>query len=66
MVTVKKKPGESEDKLISRFKQKVLRSGVLEEVRKRARFISKSEKRKEQKDRVKHSIKIKKEREKRF
>lgn len=56
MVVVKKQKGESEDKLIARFKKKVLDSGILEELRDRHRFKSNSEKRKEQKKKVQQQI----------
>ncbi len=62
MVVVKKKPGESDERLISRFKKKITESGLLPEVRERARFKSNAEKRKEQKNRIKHSIKLEKKR----
>ena len=62
MVIVTKQKGESDDRLISRFKKQVLDSGILQEARDRAHFITKSEKRKEQKSRVKHSIELEKKR----
>ena len=62
MVVVKKKKGESEDKLISRFKKKVLNSGLLPEAREKGRFKSKSEREKERKYRIKHQIKVEKKR----
>jgi len=62
MVMVKKLKGESDDKLIARFKKKVLSSGILQEVRDRQRYKSPSEKRKEQKSRIKHMIELEKKR----
>ncbi|OGM62312.1 30S ribosomal protein S21 [Candidatus Woesebacteria bacterium RIFCSPLOWO2_01_FULL_39_14] len=62
MVVVVKKKGESEDRLIARFKKEVLDSGVLQEARDRARYKPPSEKRKEQKARVKFSIELEKKR----
>ena len=62
MVVVKKKKGESEDKLISRFKKKVIEAGVLDEYRKKKRFVSKAEERKERKSRKKHMIELEKKR----
>ncbi len=62
MVVVKKNKGESTDRLIARFKKKVLDAGLLQEVRDRQRHQTASEKRKEDKARVKHSINIKKKR----
>jgi len=62
MVVVKKQRGESEDRLIARFKKQVLDSGILQEVRDRARFIPPSEKRKQKKERIKHLIELEKKR----
>jgi len=62
MVYVKKQKGESDDKLIARFRKKVLISGVILEYRDRERYKKKSERRKEQKYRVKHQIEIEKKR----
>lgn len=62
MVVVTKKKGETEDRLIARFKKKVLESGVLQEARDNQRFISDSEKRKERKKRVKFQIELEKKR----
>ncbi len=56
MVVVKKQKGESEDKLIARFKKKVVDSQILEELRDRARFKSNAEKRKEQRKKVQQQI----------
>lgn len=65
MVIVVKQKGESEDRLIARFKKQVLDSGILQEVRDRARYKTPSEKRKEQKKRVKFSIELERRRNKR-
>lgn len=62
MVVVKKKKGESEDRLISRFKKMVLESGLLQEARDRSRFKSDAEKRKEKKKLKEHRILLEKKR----
>lgn len=62
MVLVKKQKGETDDKLIARFRKKVLTSGLLLEYRERERFKSASEKRKEKKYRIKHLIALEKQR----
>ncbi len=62
MVVVVKKKGESEEKLIARFKKKVLDSGILQEVRDRARYKTPSERRKEKRDRIKFLIELEKKR----
>lgn len=62
MVVVVKKKGESEDKLIARFRKKVLDSGLIQEVRDRVRFKSPAEKRKEKKSKIKHLIELEKKR----
>jgi ribosomal protein S21 len=62
MVIVKKQKGESDDKLIMRFKKQVLYSGILQEVRDRQRHKTEAEKRKEKKSRIKHQIEIDKKR----
>jgi ribosomal protein S21 len=62
MVVVVKKKGETEDRLIARFKKKVVDSGILQEARDRQRFIPPSEKRKEQKNRIKFLIELEKRR----
>lgn len=54
MVVVKAKPGESMDKLIARFRKKVLYSGILQEFRDRERHKTESEKRKEKKYEIEH------------
>ena len=62
MVIVKKKKGESEDRLIARFKKKVINAGLLQELRDRSRYKTPSEKRKEKKARIKHLIELEKKR----
>lgn len=64
MVIVKKKRGESDDRLIARFKKKVLNSGILQEFRDKERYTSPSEKKKEKLKRVKHQIELEKKRSK--
>ncbi|MBI2007382.1 MAG: 30S ribosomal protein S21 [Candidatus Blackburnbacteria bacterium] len=63
MVVVKAKPGESADRLIARFRKKVLYSGILLDARERERHKTESERRKEKKYRVKHLRELEKERE---
>ncbi|MDP1710210.1 MAG: 30S ribosomal protein S21 [bacterium] len=62
MFILKKKKGESEDKLIARFRKKTLMEGVLQEFRDREHYKKPAEKRKEQKYRIAHSIKLEKKR----
>ncbi|MGD0523407.1 MAG: 30S ribosomal protein S21 [Candidatus Microgenomates bacterium] len=62
MFVVKKNKGESEDKLIARFKKKVLNEGLLLELRDRERYKKPAERRKEQKYRIKHMIELEKKR----
>lgn len=62
MVVVKKQKGESEDRLIARFKKIVLDSGILQEARERRRHKTDQEKRKEKKSKVKHQIELEKRR----
>lgn len=62
MVIVRKEKGESDDKLIMRFKKQVLYSGILQEVRDRQRHKTEAEKRKEKKARIKHQIELEKKR----
>lgn len=53
MVVVKKQKGESEDKLINRFKKIVLDEGIVIEARERKKYKPKSQIRKEKKYRLK-------------
>jgi len=62
VVVVKKQKGESEDRLIARFKKKVLAEGILLDLRERERYKKPAEKRKEQKYRIKHQIELEKKR----
>lgn len=62
MVFVKKKKGESEDRLIARFRKKVVNEGILFEIREKERYKKPSEKRQEKIKRVKHQIKLEKKR----
>lgn len=62
MFVVKKNKGESDDRLIARFKKKVLDEGILLELRERDRFKKPAERRKEQKYRIKHQIELEKKR----
>ena len=52
MVVVKKQKGESDDKLIARFRKKVLASKILIDYRERERYKKDSQKRKERKYRI--------------
>lgn len=60
MAIVVKKKGETEDKLIARFKKMVLDEGIIQEARDRSRFKSEAEKRKEKKNKIKHLIELEK------
>jgi len=62
MFVIKKQKGESDDRLIARFKKKVLDEGILLELRERERFKKPAERRKEQKYRIKHQIELEKKR----
>lgn len=62
MVVVKKQKGESDDRLIARFRKKIIDSGVLIDYRERERFKKKSQKRKEQKYRITHLRELEKKR----
>ena len=62
MFVVKKKKGESEDRLIARFRKKVLNEGILLELRDRERYKKPAERRKEAKYRIKHLIELEKKR----
>lgn len=48
--------GESPDKLLKRFRKKVIRSGVLGEVRKRRWFVSRNEQRRLEKKKTARRI----------
>jgi small subunit ribosomal protein S21 len=45
LARVELRPGESQEKLLKRFRKKVMRSGILSTARKKRFYISKSEKR---------------------
>lgn len=62
MFVLKKKRGESEDKLIARFKKKTIEDNVLQEFRDREHYKKPAERRKEAKYRIAHSIKLEKKR----
>lgn len=62
MVVVKKQKGESDDKLIARFRKRVLSSGLLLEYRDRERYKKDSEKRKEKKYKMNFQIELEKKR----
>ena len=62
MFIVKKKKGESDDKLISRFKKKTLDEGIILEVRDRERYKKPSQRKKETKYRIAHMIELEKKR----
>jgi ribosomal protein S21 len=62
MIVVKKQKGESEDKLIARFRKKVISSGILLDFKERERYRKKSEERAERKKRIKFQIELEKKR----
>ncbi len=62
MFVVKKKKGESEERLIARFKKKVLNEGILLELRERERYKKPSERRKEKKYRIEYLREMEKKR----
>ncbi len=62
MVVVKKQKGESDDRLIARFRKKIIDSGVLIDYRDRERYKKKSQRRKEQMYRVAHLRELEKKR----
>ena len=62
MVVVKKQKGESDDRLIARFRKKITDSGVLIDYRERERYKKKSQRRKEQKYRVRYLRELEKKR----
>lgn len=62
MVVVKKQKGESDDRLIARFRKKVIDSGLLLEYRERDRFKKDAEKRKEKKYKMAFQIMLEKKR----
>lgn len=62
MFVMKKKKGETDDKLIARFKKRTIEDNVLQDYRDRDRYKKPAEKRKEAKYRIAHSIKLEKKR----
>jgi len=62
MVMVKKQKGESVDRLIARFRKKVLTSGILIDYKERERHRKRSEERAERKKRIKYQIELEKKR----
>lgn len=62
MFVVKKKKGESEDRLIARFKKKTLNEGILLELRERERYKKPAERRKEKKYRIEYLRELEKKR----
>ena len=62
MFVVKKQKGESDDRLISRFKKGILNDGLLLELRDRERYKKPAERRKEKKYKIKHQIELEKKR----
>jgi len=62
MYVVKKQKGESDDRLINRFKKGIINDGLLLELRDRERYKKPAERRKEQKYRIKHQIELEKKR----
>jgi ribosomal protein S21 len=62
MFVIRKQKGESDDRLIARFKKKVLNEGILIELRDRERYKKPAERRKEQKYKIKHQIELEKKR----
>lgn len=64
MVVVKKKKGESDDKLISRFRKKVIDAGILYEARENERYEKPSQKRQKEKKRKEFQIELEKKRNK--
>lgn len=62
MFVVKKKKGESEDRLIARFRKKTLNEGILLELRERERYKKPAERRKEKKYRIEYLRELEKKR----
>ena len=62
MFFIKKQKGESDDRLINRFKKGILNDGLLLDLRDRERYKKPSERRKENKYRIKHQIELEKKR----
>ncbi len=62
MVVVKKQKGESDDRLIARFRKKVLASKLLIDYKENSRYKKESQKRAEKKKRIKYMIELEKQR----
>jgi ribosomal protein S21 len=62
MFVLKKKKGETDDKLIARFRKKTIVEGVMQEYRDLEHYTKPAEKRKEAKYRIAHSIELEKKR----
>jgi ribosomal protein S21 len=62
MFVLKKKNGESDDKLIARFRKKTIDENVMQEYRDRERYKKPAERRKEAKYAKAHSIELEKKR----
>ena len=62
MFVVKKKKGETEDRLIARFRKKTLNEGILLELRERERYKKPAERRKEKKYRIEYMREMEKKR----
>ena len=62
MFVVKKKRGETEDRLIARFRKKTLNEGILLELRERERYKKPAERRKEKKYRLEYLREMEKKR----
>jgi ribosomal protein S21 len=62
MVIVKKKKGESDQSLIMRFRKEIAKTGQVEEIKNKSRFTPASEKRKEQKSRLRYMDELKRKR----
>ena len=62
MFVVKKKKGETEARLIARFRKKTLNEGILLELRERERYKKPAERRKEKKYRLEYLREMEKKR----
>ena len=62
MVVVKRKKGESEDRLIARFRKRVIYEKLIPEYREKERYEKPSQKRKKDAYRVKYQIELEKKR----
>lgn len=62
MVVVKRQKGESEERLISRFRKKILAEGLLFDYKDKERYKKPSERRKEKKYKIAHLRELEKKR----